>query len=55
VPLTRSSPKPGKYQRVQLTSYTMATTRGVPERRLAQMSRDEILALLQPGRAVRVS
>ena len=35
--------------------YTMAATRGVPERRLAQMSREKILALLQPGRAVRAS
>jgi hypothetical protein len=35
--------------------YTMAGTRGVPERRLAQMGREEILALLQPGRAVRAS
>ncbi len=35
--------------------YTMAATRGVPERRLAQMSREEILALLQPARTARAS
>ena len=35
--------------------YTIAATKGVPERRLAQMSREDILDLLRPGRTARAS